>query len=160
MYYRKSKILLTSVGDCVIFISVVKNVGYAVSAFLGINGIAYIINGDMEIVSAIGLLLMATSSFVYFFFVCVTFFGFVKSGISCAEQDDAIVLLSRYKELEKEGVLTNEEFSSFKESVLKNGNSKQASTFDELKKWKKLVDVGVISEDEFLSVKSDFLKNR
>lgn len=140
----------------------VKNVGYGLSALIGIDGVLTLVslskidenvleNRAGIIVTAVGLIVMMVAALLYFGMLCMDFFGFVKKS----EKDDAIETLAKYKELQQENVLTAEEFENVKEKLLNKttASNKKNGEIDVLKKWKKLLDQNVITEEEFAKIK-------
>ena len=78
---------------------------------------------------------------------------FTRKSSKKNNASDLVSALNQYKELEKESVLSADEFESIKASLLKSSGTKIGSV-DELKKWKKLFDQQVITEEEFSNLKS------
>ena len=64
--------------------------------------------------------------------------------------------LTRYKEMQDEKVLTEEEFAELKQRIMENTNNK-ISSVEDLKKWKKLLDQQIITEEEFAGKKKQLL---
>lgn len=134
---------------------VVKNVGYALSALVGAEGVGLIVNGsDEEMVAAIGAILMLVAAVLYFFVVCLKFFGFVKGGEKAATSNNIAAVLTGYKEMKEEEVITEEEFNGLKQKLF-DGTEQKVNSVDDLKKWKKLLDQKVITDEEFSKIKSD-----
>ncbi len=138
----------------------VKNMGYVLCAVAGTYGIAAIIpvETDAEAVStgllifAFGLIVMMVPAVIYAIIRCFSWCGFtIKS--SKADACDIAAVLDRYKALEKEEILSAEEFEGLKNKVLKNSET-SLSSIDDLKKWKKLLDQQVITEEEFSKLKA------
>ena len=67
--------------------------------------------------------------------------------------DDVASLLIKYKELEKEEIISAEEFEKLKNGLLAGGSDSKV-TLNDLKKWKKLCDDGVITAEEFVVLKN------
>ncbi len=147
--------LAAALAVCFIFAKngVVKNVGYALAALSGVYGIVLLVSEQMGVV-AIGLILMLASSLGYVIVLALEFFGFVKAGKGVTVGSDISVLLGKYKEMEKENVITDAEFTQLKDKALQNLAEKESVNLDDLKKWKKLLDQQVISEEEFASLKA------
>ncbi len=103
-------------------------------------------------VTGIGFIVMGVAALIYFFVKMLKCFGFVRTGKN-AETGDVVAVLNKYKEMETEKIITEEEFESLKGKILK-GADKEVSSVEDLKKWKKLFDQKVITEEEFSSVKS------
>ena len=133
--------------------NVVKNVGYALAALSGIYGILMLTSATM-VVSAVGLIIMLLASLGYVVVLLLEFFGFVKAGKQGINSNDISTLLGRYKEMEKEQVITEEEFMQLKGQALQTLTEKECVTLDDLKKWKKLLDQKVITEEEFAQLKA------
>ena len=147
--------LAAALSVCFIFAKndVVKNVGYALAALIGVCGILLMMSEQM-IVAAIGLILMLASSLGYVIVLALEFFGFVKASKGVTAKSDISVLLGKYKEMEKENVITDEEFAQLKSKALETLAEKESVNLDDLKKWKKLLDQQVISEEEFANLKA------
>ena len=133
---------------------VVKNVGYALAAFAGVYGIILIITGAMAVV-AVGMILMLLATLGHIITLVLAYFGFVKSEEqSRAYKTDISSLLGKYKEMEAEKVINEEEFTQLKAQALQTLSEKENVNLEDLKKWKKLLDQQVISEDEFAQLKA------
>lgn len=131
------------------------NIGYAMCGLLGANGLVYLIKVEFTIAS-IGQLIMLLGAIVYLIMTLISFFGYVKGGSSDEEQvADVSASLNSYKEMQTNGVITEEEFDTLKAKVL---TSAKVDTVNDLKKWKKLLDQKVITEDEFAQIKSKIFK--
>lgn len=139
---------------------VVKNVGYALTAAAGAAGLQVFFWAPEEdigaFVTAVGLLIMMAAGVIYLIAQCLSFFGFVKGDSEGATErscvNGTIDMLGRYKELQQNHVLTEDEFNSLKQQLLENAGRKTHS-IDDLKKWKKMLDQQVITEDEFSKIK-------
>lgn len=134
--------------------NLLANVGYGLAALVGVLGILLIVYADYTglIVIPVGMIIMFVGALLKGILIAIEFFGYVKSGTAQSSCDAAAVLV-KYKELEKEGVLSEEEFSDLKNKTIAAGDQKVTS-FDDLKKWKKLLDQNVITEEEFAALKS------
>lgn len=137
-----------------------KNVGYSLSALCGVYGITLIANANDEqtglIVMGVGMLLFLVAALFYFIVVALKFFGFVKGSEAQSSSNVSDVLL-RYKQMEAEKVITEEEFNDLKKKTFETTGEK-ISTLDDLRKWKKLLDQKVITEEEFSSIKANMFK--
>ena len=141
---------------------VVKNVGYALGALSGAYGIATISNlskgaGAGLIIMSVGMIFMLLASIFYFFVLALCFFGFVKGNTTKTGQEELTNILIRYKELQQEKVLTEEEYEELKRKILEATKEKDFC-FDDLKKWKKMLDQQVITEEEFATMKAKVLQ--
>ncbi len=151
-------VLYSILAVCFIYAknSIIKNVGYALTAYAGTLGLYYLM-WNMPNVGALiatsGLLIMLIGAFLYFLVEVLKFFGFVKGGVICQTSNGTIELLSQYKEMEKEKIISETEFDALKKKLFENEESKTAS-IDDLKKWKKLLDQQVITEEEFVALKA------
>ncbi|MBE6548914.1 MAG: hypothetical protein E7670_00625 [Ruminococcaceae bacterium] len=142
--------------------SIIKNIGYTLSILLIIDSLkALVLNSTYDnigfLVYYIGFIVMAVGAIIYFVVKLLAFFGFVKNGSTKPSENynkNLLDELMRYKEMQQEKVLTEEEFSELKEKILEN-NAAKTNSIDDLKKWKKLVDQQVITEEEFSKIKSD-----
>ena len=142
---------------------VVKNIGYTLAVLLSVDAVAGLMLAKPctqnigFIIYCIGFLLMTVGALIYFLMVFLTYCGFVKSGKKTANHSckgNLLDELIRYKEMQQEKVLTEEEFSELKQKMLENSENKSDS-IDDLKKWKKLLDQQVITEEEFSKIKAD-----
>ena len=144
----------------------VKNVGYGLSALVGLKGILSLVRlGDIEkevldnrlgmTFCFIGMITMMVAALLYFGSIYMDFFGLVQKN-KVYEKESAVDVLAKYKELQKENVLTEEEFKNKKEKLLNETIASEVKNDDPvaLKKWKKLLDQNVITEEEFTKVKS------
>ena len=142
---------------CFIFAKngVLKNVGYALTVLCGIDGFSYLSFASSigDILISTGLLIMFLATILYFLLLCLKFFGFVKSGKSSTVTSDPIQILTQYKELVNEKIVTEEEFEELKKNILANNETK-VSNIEELKKWKKALDQKIITEEEYANVKT------
>lgn len=142
---------------CFIFAknATLKNVGYALAVICGTNGITAIFYGVSidQLLIGIGLLVMFIAAVLYFLVICLKFFGFVKSGKGNCPASDPIHVLSQYKDLVNEKIVTEEEFDELKRNLLANGDNK-VNSLEDLKKWKKALDQKIITEEEYASVKA------
>lgn len=129
----------------------IENIGYVFSAISGVQGLLVIILNEKLNFYAIGLIIMLVAAIIYALTAIIGFFGYVK-GKANTEESDTASLLSKYKELEKEKVLTEEEFEKLKNKALDEHNTEKL-TVNELKKWKKLLDGDVITAEEFSKIK-------
>ncbi len=142
--------------------SIVKNIGYTLSVLLAIDSFkALVLNETFDsigfLVYYIGFVVMAVGAIIYFAVNFLAYCGFVKKDRQTASQNynkNLLDELMRYKEMQQEKVLTDEEFSELKEKILEN-NAAKTNSIDDLKKWKKLVDQQVITEEEFSKIKTD-----
>lgn len=146
---------------------VVKNFGYVLSAVLVVDGtadLAIAIDAIYEpaniglLIYSIGLLVMVLGALLYFLIQFLAYCGFVKSSNQIAyhscHKEKLLDKLIRYKEMQQEKILTEEEFSELKQKMLENSENKSDS-IDDLKRWKKLLDQQVITEEEFSKIKAD-----
>ncbi len=136
------------------------SLGYLIMVAAGVSAITRILNPDelfaaMEVISftAIGFAVMAVAALLYYFVKLLTVLGFVKKG-KATGCEDVLVVLNKYKEMEKESIITPEEFEELKAKTLKVAN-KNVGDLEDLKKWKKLVDQKVITQEEFAAMKGD-----
>ncbi len=135
----------------------VKNMGYVLCATAGTFGAVTLLNeisgGSIGmIVFSIGLIIMLIPALIYAIIQFFSWCGFTRRNAKAAA-DDIATVLNRYKSLEKEEILSAEEFEALKGSVLDNSGS-AVSCVDDLKKWKKLLDQGIINEEEFSKLKA------
>lgn len=129
----------------------VKNVGFALSAFVGAIGVYLIMNTDLMITS-VGLIIMLVGATLQFLFIAIKFFGFIKSEDKQISGNVSDVL-TKYKELEKEKIISEEEFNDLKTKAIA-ANAGNTISLEDLKKWKKLLDQNIINETEFSEMKS------
>lgn len=130
-------------------------VGYGLVAFVGAVGVMLLtyIDTVLMVFIPIGLTVMFVGSVLQCVLVIIEFFGFTKQQKSEKASDSISSTLIRYKELEKDGVLSEEEFANLKGKTFAADDQKITS-FDDLKKWKKLLDQNVITEEEFAALKA------
>lgn len=134
-------------------------VGYVIAGIIGACALTMLLipldryDISIGLVSNIGYILMGVASLIFYFVEMLRVFGFVKAKDK-ETAVDVMVVLNKYKEMEKENVITIEEFEALKSKLLK-GAEKEISSVEDLKKWKKLYDQKVITEDEFAKVKSN-----
>ena len=136
----------------------VKNTGYALAGLVGAYGVATMASENEDLmVAAVGMILMLVAAAIYFFVICLKFFGFVKDSEKSSvrsESGNLLATLEKYKEMQQEKVLSEEEFADLKQKVFAAVEHKAVSVED-LKKWKKLLDQKVITEEEFAQIKAD-----
>lgn len=138
--------------------TVVQKIGYGLCAISGIIGLYTILWTDFTtgaLISSCGSVIMLLGSIIVFITLILSLFGFTKG--SSSKTNDVISSLSAYSSLKDENVITDEEFTTLKQSALENCNGKSLS-FSDLKQWKKLLDQKIITEEEFTSVKADLFK--
>ena len=131
----------------------VKNVGYALGALLGVYGFVVIITDNL-VVSACGMVFMLFAALGYAVTYVLKFFGWVKGEKEISGGVDISSQLGKYKEMEKENIITDEEFVQLKGQALQSIGDNNRLTFEDLKKWKKLLDQQVLTEEEFSQLKS------
>ena len=134
---------------------IIVNIGYCIAAVLGTSGLAQIITNteDYILISNIGCIIMSFAALCHLTTIILELCGFVKKGKEKESCEDIAIILNKYKELEKENIITIEEFDNLKSKALKCTDSGKSSVED-LKKWKKLFDQQIITEEEFSSIKS------
>ena len=140
--------------------NVLINVGYCMAGILGACGLANFMtlsSSELNMVTSVGYMVMGVSAVFYLFTTILDFFGFVKNGRSADNDGNIVAVLNKYKEMEKEKVITADEFDNLKAKALKCADGEEYSVED-LKKWKKLFDQQIINEEEFASVKSKIFK--
>ncbi len=149
--------IAAALATCFIFAknATMRNVGYALAALTGAYGIAGIASEADNVglmISSIGMILLLFAALLYVLIITLKFFGFVKGG-KAFDCGDVSAILSQYKTMQEEKVISEEEFNELKQKTLeKTGDT--AVSFDDLKKWKKLLDQQVITEDEFAAMKA------
>ena len=140
----------------------VKNMGYVLASFAGFFGLNDLLMTEVVADDAIvvvepfifplGMVIMIVPAAIYVIIEFFSWLGFTRKSSKTAAGDIATVL-NQYKALEKEQVLSSEEFEDLKTRVLKNTES-DLSSLEDLKKWKKLLDQQIITEEEFTSLKA------
>lgn len=149
-------ILAAALGTAFIYSknATLANVGYGLMAFGGAIGIAMLIWFDSFslIVIPVGLIIMFVGALLKAILAIISFFGFEKAGSRQPSSSDVADALLKFKDLEKDGVLSEEEFAALKEKLIAS-DEKAKPTIDDLKKWKKLLDQNVITEEEFAELK-------
>ena len=143
--------------------NVLKIVGYSLCGTLGASGIyallvelsaMYISIG--AVLMAVGMILMALAALIYLVAFLLGFFGFVKKNEKGGDNEVSCLWteLGRYKEMQADGILTEDEFVELKQRAM-DGSGNQSPSMDDLKKWKKLLDQQVITEEEFGAIKKN-----
>ncbi len=148
----------------------VKNMGYVLSGVAGVYGFLVFItycnslydeNGNLlavltpkynPTVFAVGLMIMLIPALIYVIIRFFSWLGFTRKSAKSSSSDIATVL-NQYKSLEKEQILSADEFEDLKSTVLKSTGS-DISSLEDLKKWKKLLDQQIITEEEFTNLKA------
>lgn len=138
----------------------VKNFGYAIATLVGIIALSNLIISfstfySVIYITSIGEIIYLVASICFFIPLLLKFFGFVKSGKDTVSGDISTIL-SKYKEMEKDKIITEEEFAALKSKTLKVGE-KQSFNIEDLKKWKKLLDQSIITEEEYTQLKNNVL---
>ena len=137
-----------------------NNIGYCLCAFVGALGvILFAIENELFVVIAAGLSVMFVGSVLQFILIVIQFFGFFKkdSANPSNSLNDISSVLVKYKELEKEKVISSEEFNELKAKTITVSDNDNLS-IEDLKKWKKLLDQEVITETEFANMKAKIFK--
>jgi len=131
------------------------NAGYGLLAFDGAIGIMMLVMIDVFnlIVVPVGLVVMFVGAALRCIVTIIGFFGYAKGGVRAQSSCEIADALSKNKELEKDGVLSEEEFKNLKDKTIVSGENAKPS-LDDLKKWKKLLDQNVITEEEYAALKS------
>ncbi len=135
-------------------------IGYLIMVVAGVAAITRIMNpiemfAYYETISFadVGFAVMAVAALLYYLVKLLTLLGFVKKG-KATGSEDVLAVLNKYKEMEKESIITAEEFEELKAKALKVAD-KRIDDLEELKKWKKMVDQKVITQEEFAAMKGD-----
>ena len=130
------------------------NAGYGLCAVVGAFGVTLMMNSTAYpiMVTSIGLIIMLVGAVLQFLLIAIKFFGFIKSEDKQAV-GDVSAILTHYKELEKEKVISEEEFNDLKSKTIATSTNGKIS-LEDLKKWKKLLDQGIITETEFANMKA------
>ena len=132
----------------------VENVGYALCAFVGVLGVTMIMHDKVFplMLIPVGFIVMLVGAILKFLLIAIKFFGFINA------EDQKVIgdvfdTLTKYKELEKDKVISEEEFNDLKTKTIA-ANAKDTVSLEDLKKWKKLLDQGIITETEFANMKA------
>ena len=141
--------------------NVVKNVGFALCGITAALGFA-LITGFMDyffeevdvMLLGVGFAIYSIIALIKLISSVLSFFGYRRAK---REQTEVITILKEAKQLEADGLLTEEEFSEIKSRTLKN-DTETVSSIEELKTWKKLFDQQIINEKEFSELKSKIIK--
>ena len=135
------------------------NFGYCLAGIIGAFGLANFLTTDLYgcFITTIGYIVISISALIYFFSTVLDFCGFVKKGQGGDNDSNIVAVLNKYKELEKEEIITSEEFENLKSKSLQCTEGEKYSVED-LKQWKKLLDQQIINEDEFASIKNKIFK--
>lgn len=153
--------LVALLGSTFIFAknSVVKNVGYGLCALSAITSFPLFASTDPGLlIYTIGTVIMLLGVLIYFVSLVLNGLGWVKTDKASKTEDvtNLLTVLNNYKLLEKENILSAEEFTAIKTNLL-SANTNKAETIDDLKKWKKAVEQQVITEEEYNAIKSEIL---
>ena len=127
--------------------------GYVLSTMTAVYGLLTFFTDSTYDIISFGMMLMAVPAIIYAFIKLFALLGFVRAKDVKSNANDVATMLNQYKALEKEAILSAEEFEDLKSKVLKNTNT-EATSVDDLKKWKKLYDQQVITEEEFTNLKA------
>ena len=138
---------------------IIKNIAYVLDVILVLDAVNVLFTYEDIglLIYSIGLFVMTAGALIYFLVLFLAFCGFVKKGKKASNSVSGSSLLDeliRYKEMQQEKVLTEEEFSDIKQKIFDSCDNKIGS-IDDLKKWKKLLDQQVITEEEFSKIKAD-----
>ena len=139
--------------------SVVKNVGYGLCALSAITSFPLFASTDPGLlIYTIGTVIMLLGVLIYFVSLVLNGLGWVKTDKASKTEDatNLLTVLNNYKLLEKENILSADEFTAIKTNLL-SANTNKAETIDDLKKWKKAVEQQVITEEEYNAIKSEIL---
>lgn len=139
--------------------TVVKNVGYGLCVISGIVGASFLTSlATGLLIFAVGTLVMFLGTFIYYIVLVLTGLGWVKSDKQTKEDSatNLLTVLNNYKLLEKENILSEEEFNTIKANLLSSSSNK-AESIEDLKKWKKAVEQKVITEEEYNAIKTEIL---
>lgn len=147
----------------------VKIMGHVLSAYAGVSGLLTYLTYQNSLydeagqlvtekpefdptIYSIGLIIMLAAALIFVIIEFFSWMGFTRKS-SKAVSCDIATMLNQYKALEKEQILSAEEFDDLKSRVLKTSGS-DCSSIEDLKKWKKLLDQQVITEEEFSNLKA------
>ena len=156
-------VMICAFGFVLVTNTVLKTMGYCLSATFGAIGISNILKmtaaNELSIgllTMSIGMIVMSLAAVIYFVRFLLGYFGFVKKIDKQGNLNEDCLWkeLSRYKELLEDGILTEEEFSELKQRAM-DGADRESTSMDDLKKWKKLMDQQVIDAEEFSSIKKN-----
>ena len=136
--------------------NVIRNVGFALCGITAALGFA-LITGSIDysfeevdiILLGVGFAIYSIIALIKLISSVLSFFGYTRAK--------PIAILKEAKQLEADGLLTEEEFSEIKSKTL-NNDTETVSSFEELKMWKKLFDQQIITEEEFSELKSKIIK--
>ena len=144
------------VAFCFAKSKVLNVVGYCIGGLIGVVSLNYIIvlaQGDvfLLLLPCFASIALFIPSVVYFVSACLRSLGFIKNSGVQQSQDSKIDLLRLYGELNKDGLITEEEFANVKKSVIVGGVKENKEKLVQLRELKKLFDEQVITKDEFVS---------
>ena len=145
---------ILTIAFCVAQTKTLNVLGYAINSIAGVYALTLLIQGDFEetaIIMLIGLVIMMCVSICYLTTSILKFFGFVKAGKATASSNEKIELLRLYSELNKNEIITDEEFAEIKTSVIKGNIKDNTVKLNQIKELKKLYDEQVITKDEFIT---------
>lgn len=134
------------------------NAGYALCAIVGTFGVTFMMYSDSYpiTVTSIGLVIMFVGAVLQFLLVTINFFGFIKAEDGKAG-GEIYTILTKYKEMEKDKIISEEEFNDLKTKTFA-ANPTDKVSLEDIKKWKKLLDQNIITETEFANMKAKIFK--
>ena len=131
--------------------------GYSISAIAGLDALSVITTAtaieDFDftlIIFAFGIIVMMMPAIIYFINCLLNLFGFTKMGKQ-STSDSKIDLLRLYAEINKDGIISDDEFASKKAVVIKGNSKDNKEELEQLKQLKRLYDEQVITKEEFVS---------
>lgn len=133
-----------------------KYTGYAIATIAGVDGLAIVMNANenvemVALLPAIAMIVMMFASIAFFVSVLLNFFGFVKEGKECKSANNKVELIKLYSQLNNEDLITNEEFTTIKSSIVKGNVKESVEKLTQLKELKKLYDEQIITKEEFIT---------
>ena len=131
--------------------------GYTISTIAGVDALGYIIAAsDVKepdftlMIFAFGIIIMMVPAIIYLINSILKSLGFTKIG-SQTTSDSKIALLRLYAEINKDGIISDEEFASKKALVIKGNSKDNKEELEQLTQLKRLYDEQVITKEEFVS---------
>lgn len=130
---------------------------YSISAIAGVEALSLITsvskieNFDaMLIIFTFGIIVMMIPAVIILINSILNLFGFTKVGRQTTS-DSKIDLLRLYAEINKDGIISDDEFIAKKAIVIKGNLKENKEEFEQLKQLKRLYDEQVITKEEFIT---------
>ncbi len=144
------------VAFCFAKTKVLNTVGYCIGGLIGVLSLNYIIvlaQGDvfLLLLPCFASIALIIPSIIYFVGASLTVLGFIKNCGTQQTQDSKIELLRLYGEMNKDGLIAEDEFANVKKAVIVGAVKENKEKLAQLKELKKLYDEQVITKEEFVN---------